>query len=179
MITYYKKFFILFLIFAYAVLPLKTFAYGSLFDGGELQGQDSQCSCSGGQTIKIMSYVDHSQHVYLYQPGVTQLYANYNILSTNGYFLTTLVPLAYCFDASEECEGSSGQQPEGIFLMVGTSWNESKDNLFSMLKDVPGISSWSRNILGIVGEISPPNFGYQTTGLFSNLPPSPSHPDLI
>ncbi|MBU6426671.1 hypothetical protein KGQ27_00290 [Patescibacteria group bacterium] len=132
------------------------------FDGGTLQGMDSECSCSGGETIKVQSYVDDSQHVYLYQPGVTTLDMNYNIMSSGNYFLTTLFPFAMCLDASEDCEGSSGQQPSGIFLEIGTSLRFDKNSLMAFLDQFPGATQLS----GAVTRAFSPN---QTT--FPSLSP--------
>ncbi len=115
-------------------------------DGGKLQGQDSQCSCSGGQTIKVLSYVDHANHVYLYQPGVTRLYSNYNITQSGPYFLATLLPVAVCLDSSEECEGSSGQQPEGIFLMTGTSLSSDLKSTLALINAIPGFPELSKKL---------------------------------
>lgn len=125
----------------YVLMPIKVLAYGASFDGGTLQGMDSTCSCSGGEVIKIKSYVDDQTHYYLYQPGVTHLYANYDIESSDAYFLTTLFPLAICLDGADDCEGSSGQSPEGIFLLNGTSFNDSKNSLMALLEKFPMVSN--------------------------------------
>ncbi len=127
-------------------LPLHTFAYGASFDGGDLKGIDATCSCTGGLTIKVKSYVDNQDHVYMYQAGITQLYANYNVFTSSGYFLTTLVPFAICLDIADDCAGSSGDTPEGIFLLTGTSYNFDADNLMAMLKTLPGASEMSHVI---------------------------------
>jgi hypothetical protein len=124
-----------------AMAPFRAHAFGATFDGGQLQGMDTMCTCSGGETIKIKSYVDNSQHVYLYELGATKLYANYNIMSMNGYFLATLTPFAECLVyKGEECDSSSGQSPEGTFSQIGTSFNDSRNSLMALLKQFPIIS---------------------------------------
>ena len=124
-----------------AFLPFRAHAYGRSFDGGELKGMDTMCTCSGGETIKINSYVDSSQHVYLYELGATELYANYNITSSNGYFLTTLAPFAECLVYEGEDCNQEGQTPEGTFEMVGTSFNDSRNSLMSLLEKFPMVSN--------------------------------------
>jgi hypothetical protein len=136
----------------YVLLPARVLAYG-IFDGGMLEGVDSQCSCSGGQTIRVTSDVDYSSHVYMYQPGATQLFMNYNIESAGGNFLTTLIPFAICLDASEECEGSSGQMPEGIFFLTGTSFLD-KNKFLAFLNQLPGAETVRPVISNVWSDIS-------------------------
>jgi hypothetical protein len=139
-----KIIFLLIISFLYVGTPLAHAA--GLYDGGELQGQDHQCSCTGAEAIKIKSYVDNTTHIYMYQPGATELYQNYNIEASGNYFLTTLLPVAICLDASEECEGSSGQSPEGIFFLTGTSMNPNTKNFLALVNKIPGIDIASKNI---------------------------------
>ncbi|MDO8575500.1 MAG: hypothetical protein Q7R78_02265 [bacterium] len=129
-----------------AISPFKASAYGSTFDGGKLQGIEEMCTCSGGITINIQSYVDNTKHVYLYQMGATQLDAKYNIMSSDAYFLTTLSSFAMCLVyEGEDCE-SSDTTPEGMFLEVGTSFNDKKESLFTEIKLLPGISDVTKMI---------------------------------
>lgn len=123
-------------------IPAKILAFG-VFDGGMIQKIESQCSCSGGQTIRVQSYADESEHVYLYQPGATTLYMNYNISTPGNYFLATLIPFAMCLDSSEDCEGSSGQQPEGIFTQIGTSFKLNGQRALALMMNLPGLDQLS------------------------------------
>ncbi|GEM_PF-2645132 len=122
------------------VLPLTAKAYGRMFDGGMLLGIEEKCTCSGGTNINTMSYVDNSYHVYLYQPGVTQLYPNYNIMSSDAYFLTTLTPVAICLVYQGEDCGDSAQNPEGVFRLIGTSFNNGKNSFATLFDSLPGSS---------------------------------------
>ena len=127
-----------------AAWPMRAFAYGRMFDGGELQGIADECTCSGGMTINTQSYVDNSSHVYLYQLGATQLYANYNIMSSNAYFLTTLEPFAMCMVyEGEDCNDSSSN-PEGMFMLTGTSFNSDKNSIMALLGAFPGAKELSK-----------------------------------
>lgn len=132
-----------------SVLPGRVSAYGSSFDGGELQGIQDICSCSGGMTINTKSYVDSTTHVYLYQLGISQLFPNYNIYSSSGYFLTTLGSFSMCLVyRGEECDDSS-QSPEGVFMMIGTSFNNGKNEVLSLLKSAnftPGVTAITNSI---------------------------------
>ena len=120
-----------------AMAPFRAHAYGRMFDGGELKGMDTECTCSGGETIKVNSYVDNSQHVYFYSFGGTQLYANYDIMSSNAYFLATLMPFAECMVyEGEDCD-QEGQTPEGTFQMIGTSFNDGGNSLIALFKQLP------------------------------------------
>ncbi len=122
-------------------LPFRALAFGATFDGGELQGMDTMCTCSGGETIDIQSYVDNSQHTYLYELGASTLYANYDIMSSNGYFLATLTPMAMCLVyEGEDCD-QEGQTPEGMFNLVGTSFNDSRNSLMALLEKFPMVSN--------------------------------------
>ena len=142
-----------FLSLFFLVFPMGVKAYGN-FDGGELLGMEDECTCSAGTTINTYSYVDDSSHVYLYQPGVTQLYANYDIMNSDGYFLTTLEPFSMCLVyEGEDCDDSS-QSPEGTFLLTGTSFNFDKQSLAALLGVLPGASL----IKGTVALINPPPF---------------------
>lgn len=134
------EFLIVFCAFAYVLIPARVLAYG-LSDGGMLEGMESECSCSGGMTIRVTSDVDYSSHVYLYQPGATQLFMNYDIVGAGNSFLTTLIPVAVCLDAAAEC-GETGQQPEGIFFFTGTSFLD-KNSVVAMLGRLPGADSVS------------------------------------
>lgn len=130
---------------AYSV-PQKALAYGATFDGGMLEGMVDECSCTGGETIRVNSYVDNSSHVYWYEWGATQLYANYNISSSGGYFLTTLMPFAICMVyEGEDCNNSS-ESPEGMFLMTGTSYNLDKQSLMALLGELPGAKAFSKEM---------------------------------
>ena len=117
----------------FSTTPNKVLAGANIFDGGVVLEQESQCSCSGGNTVRVKSAVDNSTHVYLYDPKVTQLDMNFDINTSGAFFLTTLVPVAVCLDSSEECYGTSGQSPEGEFLEVGTSFNRDPSSFFALI----------------------------------------------
>ncbi len=124
-----------------SLLPFRAHAYGLSADGGDLKGLDTVCTCSASETIKVHSYVDDSDHVYLYMPGVTQLYANYNLQTSGGYFLATLTPGAVCLVYhGEECDNADSQ-PEGIFGLVGTSFKNDKSNILAALDKFPMVSN--------------------------------------
>ena len=130
------------------------FAYGATFDGGKLQGMEEVCSCSGGTTIKVDSYVDNTRHIYLYQMGATQLYANYNIMGTGNYFLTTLTPFATCMVyRGEDCENSN-QSPEGTFQMIGTSFKDDLKSVLALFNDQSTPLSVSENVAKMTSGIS-------------------------
>ncbi len=95
--------------------------YSRTFDGGETMGIVEECTCSGGTLLMFRSYVDQSTHQYVYQPGVTQLYANYyGIFKSGGYFLDTHVPGGICLIYSGNSCTSTGN-PEGTLFQVGSS----------------------------------------------------------
>lgn len=142
------------LIIVGTLLPLHAFALSKLFDGGTTVKMESLCSCSGGQTVRVKSVVDMSSHVYLYQPGATQLFMNYSIVASGKFFLTTLVPFAICTDESEDCAGSAGQPPEGIFILTGTSFNFNKDGALALLKQIPGADVMSQTFSKITSDLS-------------------------
>lgn len=122
-------------------------AFGNLFDGGMLMGMADMCSCSGGMTIRVQSYVDSSSHVYLYQMGATQLDMNYNIMGSGNYFLALLQPFAMCLVyEGEDCQDSS-QMPEGMFQEIGTSFKFNKDSFASLLKEYPIINSFMGSLV--------------------------------
>ena len=94
--------------------------YSRTFDGGTIQSMEAECTCSGGTLIEFQSYVDNSTVEYIYQPGATTLYANYNILSSGNYFLSTHFPYGICLVyIGESCETEGN--PQGTLMMVGTS----------------------------------------------------------
>ncbi len=107
-------------VFAKIYTVNKAFAYGSTFDGGEIDSIKEMCTCSGSMDIKFKSYVDSQTHEYIYQPGVTTLYQNYNLFSSSGYFLTTIYPFGICLvEEGEDCNTEG--DPEGTLNLVGTS----------------------------------------------------------
>jgi hypothetical protein len=94
--------------------------YSRMFDGGTIQSTETECTCSGGTLIEFESYVDQSTHEYIYQPGVTTLYSNYNIFSSGNYFLSTHFPYGTCLVyVGESCETEGN--PEGTLTKIGTS----------------------------------------------------------
>ncbi|MDE2037606.1 MAG: hypothetical protein KGI69_00045 [Patescibacteria group bacterium] len=151
----YAPFFIAIIALYAAALavPPRASAQANTFDGGALEGISSMCSCSGGEVVSVKSYVDKSIHHYLYQPGVTRLYANYDIVAPSGYVLTTLLPYAICLDSSTECEGSSGPPPEGIFILTGTSFKLDASSVLALLGRLPLASQVSSALSGLAASV--------------------------
>ena len=88
------------------------------FDGGTIQVIVRQCYCSGGTEIKFKSYVDSGTYTYLYEPGATQLYENYDVYSSGNYFLDTHFPGGVC-QYGAYCAQSD--VPDGTLTQIGTS----------------------------------------------------------
>lgn len=129
-------------------IPGRASAQG-LFDGGMVMAPEIECSCQGeGIDITVQSYVDQSDYVYLYMPGVTQLFMNYNIESPGSFFLTTLVPVGVCMVGVDPyCDDDS---PDGTFILTGTSYNFSKNIFASAVKDLPGVKQFTQTFSGLV-----------------------------
>jgi hypothetical protein len=91
------------------------------YDGGMAFGIQQVCTCSASTLLMFRSYVDQTTHQYVYQPGLTQLFANYyGIFKSGGYFLSTHFPVGICLVVSGTTCTTTGL-PEGTLLMVGSS----------------------------------------------------------
>ncbi len=99
----------------------KAYAFvARLFDGGTIGGMEVMCTCSGGIDINYSSYVDNSDHEYIYQIGSTKLYEKNNFMKEDSYFLATLIPYGICMVYIGEGCDSEGD-PEGTLTGIGTS----------------------------------------------------------
>jgi hypothetical protein len=123
-------------VFLGMIFPLKALAYGAMADGGMLQGESTECTCSAGETIRVNSYVDNSSHIYLWSYITTMLYENYGVAESGNYFLATLTPAATCLVIEgEECD--TQDNPEGVFTQIGTSFNTDKNSFMALFKELP------------------------------------------
>jgi hypothetical protein len=139
----------------YVFVPLRAWAVG-LADGGMLEGVVEQCTCSGGQTIRVLSYVDDSMHVYMYEYGATILDMNYALQSTGNYFKTTLEPFSTCLIYQGEDCSSSDESPEGLFMEVGTSFEHDRNATLSLLGQLPVTAVIKNAFSGITFLNAPP-----------------------
>ena len=141
-------------ILIFTVLPTKVFAQG-LFDGGMISGMETECDCQGeGMDITVQSYVDQSDYVYLYMPGLTQLFMNYNIESPDNYFLTTLEPIGVCLVGVDPyCDDDS---PDGVFELTGTSFNVDKNSVLGFINKFPGAKQFTKTFSELIpNKLSP------------------------
>ena len=136
----------LFLLLSFMVIkPIKTHAQTDLFDGGMVMEPEIECDCQGeGMDITVQSYVDESTHTYLYMPGATQLFMNFDIESPGNFFLTTLEPVGVCMvGADPYCDDDS---PDGVFMLTGTSLKLDRFGVVAKIKKLPGIKELTKTV---------------------------------
>jgi hypothetical protein len=109
------------MLFVWTLYPnYKTFATGLLVEGGKIVNV-TYCDCSGSVLDYNLDYATESEIPLMYEPGTTQLYANYNPYTVGAQTVSDylVVPMECEVYSGEECDTQG--ESTGIWYLLGTT----------------------------------------------------------